>query len=153
VCLFYVQTQRASYFYLSSYEGANFLGTGNDGVWDQDILDFFGFGGRKEFLKMAEDPGQFPAYVPVSKGDDLCPVCAVVSGEYHVLGCPVETCPWCLGQLTRCKCRFEQLNTDQIYSDGQIEALQQKICGRGRIPFDAKKERPGFPVFSSSKKS
>jgi len=33
-----------------------------------------------------------------------CHDCAVIKGELHVLGCDVERCPLCGGQLIGCEC-------------------------------------------------
>jgi hypothetical protein len=34
----------------------------------------------------------------------LCHDCLVENGHYHVLGCDVEECPSCAGQLISCGC-------------------------------------------------
>lgn len=56
------------------------------------------------------------SYLPVKYGDETgvwegtadespyCPDCGVTNGGYHHLGCGVERCPVCKGQLTRCDC-------------------------------------------------
>jgi hypothetical protein len=35
-----------------------------------------------------------------------CGDCAVIKGQFHVLGCDVEQCPSCGGQLISCDCNF-----------------------------------------------
>jgi len=75
----------------------------------------------------------------------LCPVCAVGVGEYHTLGCPVEVCPWCEGQLTYCNCRFEQLDLEQLDDEADIERLLEKLEATGRIAFDSA-QRPAYPT-------
>jgi hypothetical protein len=41
-------------------------------------------------------------------GDDRCHDCYIVPGGYHHLGCDMERCPRCAGQLVSCGC----LDTD-----------------------------------------
>jgi hypothetical protein len=68
-------------------------------------------------------------------------------GEFHTLGCPVEICPWCNGQLTYCNCRFTKLNIDTINKVEQIEKLLQLLEEVGRIAFK-KEDSPGYPSIS-----
>jgi hypothetical protein len=37
----------------------------------------------------------------------LCHDCLVENGQYHVLGCDVEECPSCAGQLISCGCLWD----------------------------------------------
>ena len=80
-----------------------------------------------------------------SSDSNLCPSCHVAVGEFHTLGCPVEICPWCSGQLTYCNCRFTILDTDALDKAAQIEKLQELLEAEGRVVF--KKEHcPGYPT-------
>ena|SRR5207244_645622 len=37
-----------------------------------------------------------------------CHDCRVFKNEYHVLGCDVEECPVCGGQILTCDCAFDE---------------------------------------------
>jgi hypothetical protein len=37
-----------------------------------------------------------------------CPDCDAEPGAFHVLGCDVEQCPYCGGQLISCDCRAQE---------------------------------------------
>ena len=82
-------------------------------------------------------------YEPSPADPALCPACQTTVGEYHILGCPVEICPWCSGQLTRCNCRFTWLEVENIDRESQIEKLQERLDAEGRIPF-AKEHSPAY---------
>ena len=136
-------TNRDTYLYLVNSEGAEFLGDHTDGIWDEEVLAYFGYS-RDESLAKFRDLDSFPVYVPVSLDKSLCLVCAVDHGELHRLGCPVEVCPWCGGQLTNCNCRFSVVGVDRFATDAQLENFIAALEAKGRIPFDATDQSIGF---------
>jgi hypothetical protein len=132
-----------NYLYLVNNEGAVLLGTLSEGIEDQELLDFFGFKDNVSFLGLAKDITRIEEYEPSLEDSMLCPACQTAVGEYHILGCPVEICPWCGGQLTRCNCRFTWLDVENINRESQIEKLQERLDAEGRVPF-AKEHSPGY---------
>lgn len=136
-------TMRDTYLYLANSEGAEFLGNHQEGIWDEEVLEYFGLS-REEALAKFMDLNTFPVYVPVNLDKSLCLVCAVDNGELHRLGCPIEVCPWCGGQLTRCNCRFSEAGVNQLSSDSQLEIFITALDAKGRIPFDATDQSVGF---------
>ena len=124
------------YLYLVDYERAELLGPLAEGISAEELLEFFDFPDRRAFLDKHQKLTDHKIYLPASNDPELCHFCYTASGEYHVLGCPVEVCPWCGGQLTRCNCRFTILNSAQIDQESQIEFLEDKINEAGRIPFE-----------------
>lgn len=136
-------TNRDTYLYLANSEGAEFLGDQRDGIWDEEVLAYFGYS-REEALAKFADLSGFPVYVPVAMNKGLCLVCAVDHGELHRLGCPLEVCPWCEGQLTKCNCRFSQAGIDQLASESQLEKFIEALEAKGRLPFDATDQSVGF---------
>jgi hypothetical protein len=134
-----------NYHYLVNNEGAVLLGTLAEGIADQALLDFFGFKDNEAFLSLGKDLSRFEEYRPSLEDRSLCPACQTAVGEYHILGCPVEICPWCNGQLTHCNCRFTRLDVENIKRESQIEKLQERLDAEGRIPF-AKEHSPAYPA-------
>jgi hypothetical protein len=84
-------------------------------------------------------------YEPHTLDPNLCPSCHVAVGEFHTLGCPVEICPWCNGQLTYCNCRFTRLDVDTMDKVEQIEKLLELLEEVGRITYK-KEHAPGYPT-------
>ncbi|MHB1015316.1 MAG: hypothetical protein ACYC2W_08580 [Desulfurivibrionaceae bacterium] len=139
-------TTQANYLYLATSEQAEFLGPLSEGIWEDEVLAFFNHENREDFLKKHADLTTFPVYVPAHLHNDLCPVCLVADGELHILGCPVEICPWCGGQLTSCSCRFTLLNRPDLKSETQLEELLMQLNKKGRLPFSAEEHRPAYPI-------
>lgn len=137
-------TGLGNYLYLSSSEKALLIGVHEEGIPDPEVLDFFGFKDNGDFLKKSTPVEKFPVYVPAGLQVDLCPVCNAAHGEYHTLGCPVEICPWCGGQLTHCECRFRELGLEHLFTESDFEDFAEKLNKKGRVPFDAEEHRPGY---------
>jgi hypothetical protein len=133
-----------NYLYLASTEKAVLIGVHGEGIPDPEVLDFFDFKDNVDFLKKSNPVEKFPVYVPASLQVDLCPICNAAHGECHTLGCPVEICPWCGGQLTRCECRFKELGLEHLFTESDFEAFAEKLNKKGRVPFDAEEHRPGY---------
>jgi hypothetical protein len=131
-----VTTAIDSYLYIASHEGSEYLGRHEEGIWDGEVLELFDMD-HETALKNFKDLNSFPFYVPANMDLRLCPVCATDHGDLHHLGCPVEICPWCGGQLTRCDCRFRQSGKETLKSEAQLKTFIEKLNHKGRIPFNA----------------
>ena len=133
------------YLYLVNNETAYIIGTLAEGIVDQQLLDFLGYANNEEVLALTEKPEKLQEYAPYTPDSNLCPSCYAAEEEFHTLGCPVEICPWCNGQLTYCNCRFTKLDIDAMEKISQIEKLQELLEGAGRIAFK-KEHSPGYPT-------
>ena len=133
------------YLYLANKEAAHLIGTLAEGIIDRELLDFFGFADNKEVLTLTDKPEKLQQYEPYAADSNMCPSCHAAVGEFHTLGCPVEICPWCRGQLTYCNCRFTRLGIDTMDKVSQIEKLQELLEGEGRIAFK-KEHSPAYPA-------
>ncbi len=131
------------YLYLVSSEGIEFQGRLSDGYLAREALDFFEFESAESFKDLCASPGELEVYEPLQVDSSICPACHVPAGEHHELGCPVEVCPWCGGQLIHCSCRFDQLGLDAISSEEELLRFEELLEERGRIPY-SEEQRPGF---------
>ena len=136
-------TQESGYLYLISSEGVEFHGSLQDGLWDRELLDFFGYEDRDSFRKMSSTPDKYQVYEPMDSDIDICPACHVESGELHELGCPVELCPWCGGQLIQCSCRFDKLEVDALETERDLIRFEELLHEKGRIAYSPE-QRPSF---------
>lgn len=144
VHLVVVSTAQHSYLYAVSADHILLLGEYRQAV-DAEVLSFFGFATQEEFLKIcppSADLDDFSWNTTTEK--DMCPVCGVAEKEYHLLGCTVEICPWCAGQLSYCNCRFEQLKIEEIEDEDQLEGFVDMLTAKGRIPY-RKSQAPAYP--------
>jgi hypothetical protein len=75
---------------------------------------------------------------------EKCGDCGALEGEYHELGCDIERCPFCGGQLISCGCSYKILNIDVStstraykFASTQKQGLQSErsLSDKGRIPF------------------
>ncbi|MDK9709215.1 MAG: hypothetical protein OEL83_19405 [Desulforhopalus sp.] len=141
-----VQRQGVYLFVLTSASAAHLYAVSHDEVvWlgeypvelDQEVLDLWGLANQEEFLKICPPVKELEDYIVDgdygNRGE--CPACGVEEGEYHLLGCSVEICPWCEGQLSKCNCRFEQLEAEAVHDEEQLERFLDLLTAKGRIPF------------------
>lgn len=133
------------YLYLANREAAHIIGSLAEGIIDRQLLDFFGYADNQAVLALTEKPESIKDYEPYSPDSNICPSCQAAEGEFHTLGCPVEICPWCKGQLTYCNCRFLKLDIDTMTKVAQIERLQELLEQVGRIAF-SREHSPGYPA-------
>ncbi|MBC8317187.1 MAG: hypothetical protein H8E41_04725 [Desulfobulbaceae bacterium] len=138
-------TARNEYLYLVNQERAEFLGQLKEGIYDTEVLDFFGYTAAERIENITKDLTSHPLYSPAYENEELCPVCTTANGEYHTLGCPVEVCPWCGGQLTNCNCRFTVLEKSRISSEQDLRTFEEKLSKKGRIAYDSISQRPAYP--------
>lgn len=136
-------TGQEKYLYLVSSEGIEFQGSMAEGYLATELLDFFGYETSEAFMAMCADPERLPIYEPLQMDEDICPACHAEAGEFHELGCPVELCPWCGGQLVHCSCRYDQLGVDAISSEAELLQFEALVEARGRIPY-SQEQRPSF---------
>jgi hypothetical protein len=144
VFLFLLSTANHHYLYLTNNEGGVFLGEWEQGLLDKQVLSFFDYPDPEAFKKEHKSMEACREYVPLERmNEDICPSCGVKAGALHTLGCPVEVCPWCSGQLNHCNCRFEQLDVEELSDESKLEELREKLEKKGRLPY-AKEQRPTF---------
>jgi len=143
ITLLAVSTVTHCYGAVVSEGEAHILGEYGKEPIPDEILGYFGFKDSEEFVKNYGEIKDLPEF-DLDTAEALCPVCQVAAGECHLLGCPVEICPWCDGQLNKCNCRFEKLDTESVDSDEQLEALRDLLEEKGRIPYQSE-QKPGYP--------
>lgn len=133
------------YLYLATPGDIRFVGPPDACPANQELFSFFSIIPPESNTAIDETIAAAPSYTPPMKDPDHCPVCFAATGEYHSFGCPVEVCPWCLGQLTDCGCRFEQLRLQQLKTCKECDNLLKLVQKKGRIPY-APQQRPGYPA-------
>ena len=142
--LIVVSTDSSSSLYLVSMEHILWLGEYGEEV-DNEVVEYFDYKSQKAFLKDCKSVDQLREYRERRVAKLMrCPVCHVHEGESHLFGCVVELCPWCGGQLSVCNCRFDQLKTEEIEDEVQLQEFLELLEAKGRIPF-AKNQMPAYP--------
>ncbi|MDR3629340.1 MAG: hypothetical protein P4L42_03295 [Desulfocapsaceae bacterium] len=137
VFLLGLSTGQHEYIYFATEDEADCLGEYEETGGDPEILEYFGYAGKEAFLQLHPKMAEFDDFSKkwrVNKA--LCSVCAVAVGEYHHLGCPVEVCPWCFGQLSKCNCRFDLIQKEEMTSDEDLERFETQLQQKGRICFE-----------------
>ena len=142
IFLFALETSARRYLYLVSDEGIEFHGEAGDGYIASELLDFFAYADIEAFSKQATS-ADIASYEPLRLDPEICPVCHAATGEYHELGCVVELCPGCGGQLVHCSCRHDQLGVDSIDTEEQLLQFEAILEERGRIPYGPE-QRPAY---------
>ena len=144
VVLFAVITQEYEYLYVLEGERVVYVGEGGREV-EEEILAFFGFPAQEDFLRACRLLRDQEAYGGADRAAaGRCPVCFALEGEFHQFGCPVEVCPWCLGQLNRCNCRFDRMGVEQIDNDAEVARFQRLLIEKGRVRFRSG-QAPAYP--------
>lgn len=143
IFLLAVRTHRNRYLYLVSSEGIEFQGSLDDGFLSEELIDYFGYENVEAFSAACAPFDRLPLYEPLQFDAETCPACHAATGEYHELGCPVEICPWCGGQLINCDCRFEKMGLDALTTEAQLVEFEILLEERGRIPY-SQEQRPSF---------
>jgi len=143
VFLLLITSSIERYLYMASLDSVAFLGKLADGIWDKEALEYFKLT-HEESCQRFKKPEMFPEYTSLDQSTVHCKICSAAIGEQHRLGCPVEICPWCAGQLTTCNCRFTQLGKDKIKTQKDLKMLQEKLAEKGRIPFEVSQQPGGM---------
>jgi len=143
--LFALKTTDNQYLYIGTDTDVLYIGPYEQGISNLEILSFFGFKDATDFKDRM--PSTFEQLQPLQdkKNEAVCVACGTAEGELHILGCPVEQCPWCDGQLSRCNCRFDHLGVDQIDDVTLLERFEELLEQKGRIAFK-KDQSPSFPT-------
>lgn len=112
---------------------------------EKETLAFFHLKDDAAFDKLCLAPQELSAYRDEDVAKHVfCPACGVAEGEVHMLGCAVEICPWCRGQLSRCNCRFEQMHKEELTDEEDLETLMDLLEAKGRIVFK-RTQAPAYP--------
>ncbi len=145
IFLLTLSTASHNYLYLATEQKAVLLGQYGQEIMEPDMLALFGYPDAKVFFSKYPDPERCQEYESMrDAGSNFCPVCSTAVGEYHLLGCSVEVCPWCEGQFSRCGCRFEQLGLEVLEDEEELEELERILQAKGRIAY-APEQCPSYP--------
>jgi hypothetical protein len=147
VLLLILSTENHAYNVVASESDVHIIGEVGKEELPKEVLNFFGYVNNDEYVRKSSPLEELARY-GTEDSDGLCPVCRVAPGELHLLGCPVEVCPWCQGQLSRCDCRFEKLEADELENEEQLAEFQEKLETEGRIPYEVE-QKPAYPGTSA----
>ncbi len=140
-----LSTARHSYLYFATEQKALLLGEYGYEIVEPEALALFGYPDIQAFFEKYPALISCVEYEPVGvTGTMFCPVCSAAVGEHHLLGCPVEVCPWCDGQFSRCGCRFEKLGVEILEDEEELEELERVLEEKGRVPY-CKEQCPSYP--------
>lgn len=143
VVLLAVSTKEHAYVAVVSEGEAQILGEFGKEPLPEELLSYFGHADTEAFVTSCGTLRDLPEF-NATENAQSCPACQVGAGELHLLGCPVEICPWCDGQLSKCGCRFEKLGVESVDTEEQVEAFQEMLEEKGRIPY-AVEQKPAYP--------
>ena len=144
VYLLLLSTDTHHYLYLTNNEEGTFAGEWKKGKLDPQVLSFFNYPDMETFISRHQTGENREEYTVLANAkEEICPSCGVQAGSLHILGCPVEVCPWCEGQLNHCNCRFEQLGVEELSDEQMLKELEEKLSRKGRIAY-TKEHRPSF---------
>ncbi len=143
VTLLALSTANHTYVTVVTEGEAHILGEFAKDETPREILNYFGHSSHEEFISSCGEISKMVEF-GIKEKVDICPACGVSVGEHHLLGCPVEICPWCDGQLSKCNCRFEKLDIESFDNDEQVEAFQDMLETKGRVPYDPE-QTPAYP--------
>lgn len=143
VTLLALSTANHTYTVVVTEGEAHILGEFAKDETPREILNYFAHSSHEEFIKSCGSINELKEF-GVKEKVAACPACGVVVGEFHLLGCPVEICPWCDGQLCKCNCRFEKLDVESLDDDEQVEEFQDLLDSKGRVPYDSE-QKPAYP--------
>lgn len=143
--IFALKTTTHQYLYVSSDNDVQYIGDYRQGISDEDILLHFGFENAASFLKKIEQSFHELEGLGQLEPELICVACGVAKGELHILGCPVEQCPWCDGQLNKCNCRFDQLGVEEIEDEEQLDRFEEILSIKGRIAYGPE-QSPSYPT-------
>lgn len=132
-----------SWLYLVSDEGAELVGPLEAGIEEEELIEHFHLESAPAFRRRCARPEDFAILEPLAGDPDVCPACWSTTGEFHEIGCPVEICPWCGGQLIHCSCRFERFGLEAIADEADLAAFLDELERQGRIPYGPE-QRPAF---------
>lgn len=143
VTLLAASTANHTYVIVITEGEAHILGEFAKDTTPREILNYFGHSSHEEFIKSCGPINELPRF-GIKQKKDICPACGVSVGEEHLLGCPVEICPWCDAQLSKCNCRFEKLDVESFENDEQVEEFKDMLETKGRVPYDPE-QTPAYP--------